>query len=137
MDITTTNLTPMEADVVKHIVLGKTPKSVSSTLGIPVTTIQRLIAKKEVSEMIDEMVTARNKAMVAYLPTLLMDIIEDKVREAEEEDKGLAGASKRDVADIAKILSDIVKNTSSSTPQEANGLTAFYQTFNMVAKQDN
>ena len=128
-------LTIMESKIVERAALGVTPKSISSTLGIPVTTINRLLAKKEVSEALDKIVEARNKAILAHLPTLLIDIIEDKVAMAKESDGRLADVSKRDVVDIAKTISDIIKAGTSTKETEATGLTAFYQTFNLASKE--
>lgn len=122
--------TAMEHQIIEAVVLGKTPKLVAKELGIPVASINRLLAKPDVTEHVQELITARNLAYKAYLPQLLMEIIEAKVQRIEDNPEATMAdlATKKDVVDIAKVLSDVLKSTDKSeAKEEATGFQLIYQ----------
>lgn len=130
-------LTPIETKILEYASLGKTPKHIGVSLGIPTSTVTRFLAKKEVKEVIDTMVEARNKALLNYLPNLLMDIIDSKIERVQQDPElSMADASKKDIVEIAKTISDIIKGSSSTEKQEGSGVVNFYQTLGFVAQQD-
>lgn len=132
----TLKISPMEEMIIKHAAAGKTIKQISTALGIPQNTIGRLLAKEEVKDFIDSMIQARNRAMIAYLPSLLMEVIEARVDELQKDpEASMAGLSKRDIVDIAKLIGELGKNTTVAE-KETSPIMQFYQNLNVVAQDD-
>lgn len=129
-------LSPLETLIVQHAAANKTPKAIATSLGLPSSAVHRVLANKDVEAYLDELVKARNKAIEAYLPGMLMDIVEAKLDAIHNDpDKTLADASKRDLADIAKIISDMTQKSQVSDISKQDGVTAFYQQLNIIANQ--
>jgi len=129
-------LSPIETIIVQHAAANKTPKAIATSLGLPSSAVVRVLANKDVAAYLDDLVKARNKAIEAYLPAMLMDIVEAKLVAIENDpDKTLADASKRDVADIAKIIADMTQKSQVSDISKTDGVMAFYQQLNIVANQ--
>ena len=127
-------LSPIETIIVQHAASNKTPKMIATSLGLPTSAVHRVLANKDVEAYLDELVKARNKAIEAYLPGLLMDIVEAKLEAIEADpEKTLADASKRDLADIAKMISEMTQKSQVSDISKQDGVTAFYQQLNIIA----
>lgn len=130
-------LSPIETIIVQHAASNKTPKSIAISLGLPTSAVHRVLANKDVEAYLDELVKARNKAIEAYLPGLLMDIVEAKLEAIEADpEKTLADASKRDLADIAKMISEMTQKSQVSDISKQDGVTAFYQQLNIIANSN-
>lgn len=130
-------LSPIETIIVQHAASNKTPKSIAVSLGLPASAVHRVLANKDVEAYLDELVKARNKAIEAYLPGLLMDIVEAKLEAIEADpEKTLADASKRDLADIAKMISEMTQKSQVSDISKQDGVTAFYQQLNIIANSN-
>lgn len=130
-------LSPIEHRILEQSASGKTPKTIAVALGIPVNTVSRFLAKSEVKEFIQAMTEARNQALLNYLPSLLMDVIEAKVERVQQDpDLSIADASKKDIVDIAKTISDIVKGSVQADKTETSGIVNFYQNLGFVAESD-
>lgn len=131
-------LSPIETMIVKHAASNKSPKSIAISLGLPQSAVVRVLANKDVESYLDSLVKARNKAIEAYLPGLLMEVIEAKVeRIMSDPEASLADASKRDLADIAKIVADMTQKSQVSDATKTDGITAFYQQLNIIANSNN
>lgn len=129
-------LSPIESIIVQHAASGKTPKSIATSLGLPSSAVIRVLANKDVEMYLDDIIKARNKAIEAYLPGMLMEIVEAKLERIENDpEKTLADASKRDLADLAKIISDMTQKSQVSDISKTDGVTAFYQQLNIIANQ--
>lgn len=127
-------LSPLETLIVQHAAANKSPKAIAISLGLPASAISRVLANKDVETYLDSLVKARNKAIEAYLPGLLMDVIEAKVeRIVNDPEASMADASKRDLADIAKMVSDMTQKSQVSDVAKTDGITAFYQQLNIIA----
>lgn len=127
-------LSPIETIIVQHAASNKTPKMIATSLGLPTSAINRVLANKDVEAYLDELVKARNKAIEAYLPGLLMDIVEAKLEAIDmDPEKTLADASKRDLADIAKMITDMTQKSQVSDASKQDGVMAFYQQLNIIA----
>lgn len=130
-------ITPIEKQILEDTAMGRSPKQIAVKLGIPKNTIVRFLAKKEVREVVDTMVEANNKAILNYLPNLLMEVIEAKIdRVQQDADLTIADASKKDIVEIAKTISDILKTNTSTDKSEQSAVVNFYQTLGFVASQD-
>lgn len=130
-------LSPIETIIVQHAAANKSPKSIAVSLGLPQAAINKVLSNKDVSAYLDELVKARNKAIEAYLPNMLMDIIEAKLEDIHNDpEKNLGDASKRDIADIAKIVAEMTNKSQVSDTQKSDGVTAFYQQLNIIASQN-
>lgn len=130
-------LSPIETIIVQHAASNKTPKMIATSLGLPTSAVSRVLANKDVEAYLDELVKARNKAIEAYLPGLLMDIIEAKLEAIDmDPEKTLADASKRDLADIAKMVTDMTQKSQVSDASKQDGVMAFYQQLNIVANSN-
>lgn len=131
-------LSPIETLIVKHAAASKSPKGIATSLGIPQSVVVRVLSNKDVEAYLDSLVKARNKAIEAYLPGLLMEVIEAKIERINNDpEASLADASKRDLADIAKIVADMTQKSQVSDVTKADGVMAFYQQLNIVASSDN
>lgn len=129
-----TKLSPIEIEIVKHAAANKSPKAIAISLGLPTSAVSRTLANKDVEGYLDSLVKARNKAIEAYLPGLLMDIVEAKVESIKNDpERSLAELSKRDIVDIAKILSEMTQKSQVSDNTKTDGITNFYQQLNMIA----
>lgn len=130
-------LSPIETIIVQHAASNKTPKMIATSLGLPTSAINRVLANKDVEAYLDELVKARNKAIEAYLPGLLMDIVEAKLEAIDmDPEKTLADASKRDLVDIAKMITDMTQKSQVSDASKQDGVMAFYQQLNIVANSN-
>lgn len=124
-------LTPVEELAVTQAASGKTAKQISTALGIPVTSVTSLLAKDNIKELVNQMIEARNRALVAYLPNLLMEIIDDRVTKIQEDpDYTMSDLSKKDVVEIAKVIGDLTKGASSEGTKDTP-MMQFYQHFNL------
>ena len=124
-------LTPIEERIVIAATKGSTTKTIATSIGLPLSAVNNVLKRKDVKEYIKEMVDIRNDAIKNYLPGLLMDIIEDKIAKAEEEDIRLADTSRKDIVEIAKQLSEVVKTTDDNTGP-ADAFTNIYQQINNI-----
>ena len=132
-----TKLSPIEIQIVQHAAANKTPKAIAISLGLPTSAVSRTLANKDVEGYLDSLVKARNKAIEAYLPGLLMDIVEAKVEMIQNDpERSLAELSKRDIVDIAKILSEMTQKSQVSDNTKTDGITNFYQQLNMIANSN-
>jgi len=127
-------LTDMERTILNGLAQAKSPKLISAELGIPKSSITSLMRKPGVSDFVQEMVDARNQVMKMYLPNLLMDIIEDKVKQnSEDDEKRLADITRKDPVDVIKQLNDMLKTTGSPEKEEADDKFAkIYQQINVI-----
>ena len=131
-------LSPIETIIVQHAAANKTPKAIATSLGLPTSAVIRVLANKDVECYLDGLVKARNKAIEAYLPEMLMSIVEAKLEAIEADpEKSLADASRRDIVDIAKIITDMTQKSQVSDASKTDGVTAFYQQLNIIANQSN
>lgn len=131
-------LSSLERDILEGLASAKSPKDISTEMGIPRAAITTLLRKPGVKDFVQELVDARNQLMKMYLPDLLMNIIEDKVVQNEEnEDSRLADLSRKDVVDIAKQLDSLLKTTGGDTQDEAEDkMTKLYQQINVIQNGD-
>lgn len=131
-------LSSLERDILEGLASAKSPKDISTEMGIPRAAIMTLLRKPGVKDFVQELVDARNQLMKMYLPDLLMNIIEDKVVQNEEnEDSRLADLSRKDVVDIAKQLDSLLKTTGGDTQDEAEDkMTKLYQQINVIQNGD-
>jgi hypothetical protein len=105
-------------------------------MGIPKSTIYTLLKREQVAEFISEIVAARNLASQMYLPELLGRIIDDKLDKAQEEGIRDADLTRKDVIDIAKELSNMVKaQEKKKDEQEVDRFTALYQQINVIQQK--
>jgi len=127
-------LTDIEGLILQKVAAGNPPKLVAKELGLPSNAVLRVLAKDGVSEYLSTLIDARNQALKAYLPDLLSNIIQAKIEKINDDpDSTMADASKKDVAEIVKILSDLIKVSDSTKKDEDNtGFGAFYQQINVL-----
>lgn len=127
-------LSPIEIQIVQHAAANKSPKAIAVSLGLPTSAVNRVLANKDIETYLDSLVKARNKAIEAYLPGLIMEIVEAKVEMIKNDpERSLAELSKRDIVDIAKILSEMTQKSQVSDNTKTDGIMAFYQQLNIVA----
>lgn len=119
--------TAIEHQIMEMLAEGtNSAKVISTTLGIPQATINRFLARDDVKKHAQELIDARNTAIKAYLPTLLMGIIEARLEKLEEDpEASLASASKKDIVDIARVVNELIKTSDSATSAQDTKLDAF------------
>lgn len=130
-------LSSLERQILNGLAEAKSPKDISVELGIPRVAISSLMRKDGVMDFVQELVDARNQVMKMYLPDLLMGIIEDKVvKNQEDEEKRTADLTKKDVVDVAKQLSDLLKTTGGVEKEQAEDKFAkIYQQINIIQSE--
>ena len=130
-------LSSLERQILNGLAEAKSPKDISVELGIPRVAISSLMRKDGVMDFVQELVDARNQVMKMYLPDLLMGIIEDKVvKNQEDEEKRTADLTKKDVVDVAKQLSDLIKTTGGVEKEQAEDKFAkIYQQINIIQSE--
>lgn len=122
------SFTALENEVLIALAEGKSIKQISLELGIPQSAINRLTRDKKASEHLKEMISARNTAIKAYLPQLMMSIIEDKVDKIKNNPEATIGdITRKDVVDVAKVLNELLKGSDSTSQEEASGFNLIYQ----------
>lgn len=127
-------LTPIEQQILHMLCAGNRVQEISRVLGIPISSINNLVRKKDVKDFLQEMVDARNLTIKMQLPNLLMSIIDDKITKVLNNPEATIGdVSKKDIVDIIKELKDVIKV--SDSPQVSahdDDWTKIYQQVNIV-----
>lgn len=132
------HLTDIQTEIVRGIVSGKRVDIVSKELGVPKASILNLIRQEKVKEFMQEMVDARNLTLKMELPNLLMQMIQDKIEDAEANDEKLGSTTKKDIVDIIKQLNDTLKvSDSSSKADDSDGFTKIYNSINLIQGEAN
>ena len=119
-------LNDLERSILIRFVAGERTKDIATTEGIPLSSIQTLLAKKEVKAFVQEMIQARNTALMMELPNLLSAIVQDKIDVIEENDGRLADVSKKDPVEIIKVLGDLLKAQQGGEGEEKSGFAKIY-----------
>lgn len=106
-------LSTLERQICELYAIGKTRKEVSAELGIPPSTITKLLGKHQVLEFVNELVMAHNFATKAERVRMLGRIVEDKIDALPvDEETGkvdFSQATSKDVVDVVKTIDDILK----------------------------
>jgi len=129
-------LTGLERDILLQLADGKSQKSIAESMGIPRSAITSLLRKDGVSEFVNELIEAKNQAMRAYLPELLMAVIEDKLDKAKENETRLADTTRKDIIDIAKQLAELTK-PQAKQEETQDRFTQIYQQISVINGGDD
>lgn len=125
-------LSDLETQVLRKVVTGIRVKDISIQLGIPQSSIHNLLRNEDVKNFVQEMIDARNLSLKMELPSLLQDMIQDKIDYAEEEGLTLGQTTKKDLPDLIKQLSEMLKPTGSDTKADDDGWGKLYQQINVI-----
>lgn len=130
----TMQFTALEHQIMEMLAEGSnSPKKISTALGIPASTVTKFLARDDVRKYAQELIDARNTAIKAHLPTMLMGIIEAKLeRIMEDPEASLADASKKDIVDIARVVNELIKTSDSVTTAQDTKMDAFSAIYTQI-----
>ena len=128
-------ITPVEMEILKALVDSTSNKSVAVAMGIPTTTIAKMLRKEGFKEFLMELRSARNEALLAYAINIVADTLQDKMAIIEEDDdKRLGSSTRKDPVEIAKTLAEMLKGQVKATQdtEVADPMAKIYQQINIL-----
>lgn len=132
------SLSVLEHNILISLATGGTQGSTSRELGIPLSNITALLARKGVRAYLQELKTARREQMVATASEIAYEVLTDKYDKAKEEDVRAADMTRKDVIDVAKELTGILKQSSTmgagDDTEQGNVFTNIYKQINILQK---
>ena len=103
-------LSVLEQKVVSMYADGITIKDIAMELGLTSTNIRAILNKPKVKEVANDVIINTGLALKAEKLRLIEQIVNDKLKKAEEEGKSLADlVPHKDVVDLIKTMDDLTK----------------------------
>lgn len=124
-------LSVLERHIIEALAEGQSPTQVSLDNGIPKSAILSFQKRKGVSDYLNELINARNQQLAMHLPNFLMSILEDKVAANKEEGGRLADLTKKDVVELAREVTSVMKATTKVDKEESED--RFTKIYNQIS----
>lgn len=103
-------LSVLEQKVVSMYADGITIKDIAMELGLTSTNIRAILNKPKVKEVANDVILNTGLALKAEKLRLIEQIVNDKLKKAEEEGKSLADlVPHKDIVDLIKTMDDLTK----------------------------
>ena len=89
---------------------GRTPKEVADFLNLPLNFVRKTLKKPSVKESITELVNAQLEMTKEYRMKVINRIVQDKIKQIEEEFEGdFSKATRKDLVDLIALQDSLLK----------------------------
>lgn len=107
-----TVLSVLEHEIVEQYMLGKSKREIAEGLGVNLKVVTQLMGRKDITDYLNEahkdLEYARKDKMLAVMGRIVDDRLK-AIEEDEENELGLARASRKDTVDILLAMDSIQK----------------------------